>query len=276
MKTKQGKRSTTSQTEPRAKPRKKTERPKPTCFTIMPFGDWFDDYFEDLYCPAIRAAGLEPKRADDLYRPSTIINDIWAYTQSAKVILADLTGKNPNVFYELGLAHALAKPAILIAESINDVPFDLRALRVLVYDKNEPDWGVNLKESITKSIVEIVASPLESVLPTFLTVKPGAKPKEVSAKDKTLLEMRRDIDLLRAELRRGPSPQRSSLRSSDEADELMRRFIAMRMPSEVIVENLIERGAPEGWVRERVRSILGTKRRGVGSKGMRSHASGRK
>src|SRR5690349_20368297 len=88
----------------------KKGRAKPTCFAIMPFGGWFDDYYDDLYCPAIRAAGLEPKRADDLYRPSTIINDIWSYTQSAKIILADLTGKNPNVFYELGLAHALAKP----------------------------------------------------------------------------------------------------------------------------------------------------------------------
>ena len=126
---------------------------KGTCFAIMPFGDWFDDYYEDLYCPAIRAAGLEPKRADDLYRPSTIINDIWSYTQTAKLILADLTGKNPNVFYELGLAHALAKPAILIAESINDVPFDLRSLRVIVYDKNQPDWGVSLRDSITKSMV---------------------------------------------------------------------------------------------------------------------------
>src|SRR6266436_6612471 len=116
-------------------------RRKPTCFTIMPFGEWLDDYYDELYCPTIKAAGLDPKRADDLYRPSTIINDIWSYTQSSKLILADLTGKNPNVFYELGLAHALAKPAILITESINDVPFDLRSLRVIVYDKNQPDWG---------------------------------------------------------------------------------------------------------------------------------------
>jgi len=47
------------------------------------------------------------------------------------VLLADLTGKNPNVFYELGLAHALAKPVILIAETLDDIPFDLRALRVI-------------------------------------------------------------------------------------------------------------------------------------------------
>jgi hypothetical protein len=86
-----------------------------TCFTIMPFGGWFDEYYTSIYKPAIISAGLHPCRADDWYRPSAIVNDIWAYTKSAKLILADLTGKNPNVFYELGLAHALAKPAILIA-----------------------------------------------------------------------------------------------------------------------------------------------------------------
>jgi hypothetical protein len=114
----------------------------------MPFGGWLDDYYTSIYCPAIEAAGLEPHRADDLFTPSTITNDIWAYTKKAKVVLADLTGKNPNVFYELGLAHALGRPAILISESLEDIPFDLRALRIILYDKNAPDWGRILKEKI--------------------------------------------------------------------------------------------------------------------------------
>ena len=105
----------------------------------MPFGGWLDDYYETIYRPAIIAAGLEPHRADDLYRPSTIVTDIWSYTRRAKLLLADLTGKNPNVFYELGLAHALAKPVILVAEEMDDIPFDLRALRIIVYDKTTRD-----------------------------------------------------------------------------------------------------------------------------------------
>ncbi|HEX3745946.1 MAG TPA: hypothetical protein VHW09_18520 [Bryobacteraceae bacterium] len=87
-------------------------KPKDICFVIMPFGGWLDDYYKAIYRPAIEAANLEPHRADDLFRPSTIVNDIWAYTRKAKLLLADLTGKNPNVFYELGLAHALAKPVV--------------------------------------------------------------------------------------------------------------------------------------------------------------------
>lgn len=170
-----------------------------TCFTIMPFGGWFDAYYTSIYKPAIEAVGLIPCRADDLYRPSAIVNDIWTYTKSSKLILADLTGKNPNVFYELGLAHALAKPAILIAESIEDVPFDLRALRVLEYDKNQPRWGDELKERITKAIQEVIASPIEAVLPTFLTVSTDSRPRSITEQDKAMLELKREIDLLRNE-----------------------------------------------------------------------------
>src|SRR6266478_368610 len=124
------------------------------CFTIMPFGGWFDDYYEQIYLPAIQSSGLVAKRADDLFRPSAIVHDIWELTKQAKVVLAELSGRNPNVFYELGLAHALAKPAILVAQTMEDVPFDLRALRVIVYDRNKPDWGAALKADIEESIRE--------------------------------------------------------------------------------------------------------------------------
>jgi len=123
-----------------------------TCFTVMPFGGYFNDYYKRIYKPAIAEAGLVPTRADDLSRSSAIINDIWSFTKKAKIVLADLTGQNPNVFYELGLAHALAKPVVLIASSIDDVPFDLRALRVLIYDNNDPHWGESLKKEIAKAI----------------------------------------------------------------------------------------------------------------------------
>jgi len=154
----------------RPKPKQKehkTTASKGTCFVIMPFGGWFDEYYKTIYEPAIRSAGLEPRRADDLYRPSSIVHDIWTLTKSARIVLADLTDKNPNVFYELGLAHAMAKPAILVTASLSDVPFDLRALRVLEYDKNRPNWGDLLSRNIQQSIAEVLASPEDAVLSNF-------------------------------------------------------------------------------------------------------------
>ena len=72
---------------------------------------------------------------------------------------------------------------------MEDVPFDLRALRVLEYNKNEPRWGEVLQEKITSSIQEVLKAPLQSVLPAFLTVKPESKTKAVSEQEKTLLEL---------------------------------------------------------------------------------------
>jgi hypothetical protein len=100
--------------KPTARKAKKPVRKKKqgTCFVISPFGGWHDDYHREIFCSAIEAAGLEPTRADDLFRSSNIVHDIWHFVSSSRVMLADLTGKNPNVFYELGLAHAARKPVL--------------------------------------------------------------------------------------------------------------------------------------------------------------------
>ena len=243
----------------------KTKKSKPeTCFTIMPFGGWFDDYYESIYRPAIEASNLKAVRADDLYRPGTIVNDIWSFTQEAKIIIADLTGKNPNVFYELGLAHALAKPVILISESMDDVPFDLRALRVIEYDKNEPNWGNLLKEKISKSLNEVLIAPTEAVLPTFLTVDIDSKPKTVDAKEKLFLELRQEIDSLRREVRTYRRPVYSesaskSLSGPDQALPILKRYIEGGLPTEEIINLMVERGAPEGWVENKISSLRSQK-----------------
>lgn len=62
------------------------------------------------------------------------MEDILKSIGTADVVLADLTRKNANVFYEVGICHALGKPVLLLAQSIDDVPFDLRHRRVLLYD----------------------------------------------------------------------------------------------------------------------------------------------
>lgn len=65
-------------------PREEKNGAPDVCFVIMPFGGWVGKYYDEIYLPAIDSAGLEPHRADDLFRPSTTVNDIWAYTASSK------------------------------------------------------------------------------------------------------------------------------------------------------------------------------------------------
>ncbi len=224
------------------------------CFTIMPFGGYFDEYYEEIYRPAIESAGLVPRRADDLFRPSTITNDIWIYTHQAKIILADLSDKNANVFYELGLAHALAKPAILITQSMDDIPFDLRALRVIVYDKNKTNWGEVLKEKLISSIAQTLSTPQDAILPAFLAIKPPvAAAKTLTESERQFLELRREVELLRNQMiAAGGSSRRFGQDFTlppDDARKSIKNYIDAGLGLEQIMARLLPQGVPSGWIR---------------------------
>jgi len=260
--TKRSSKKASKKTKKASKKNRATKTKDEICFAIMPFGGWFDDYYVEVYRPAIEAAGMKAHRADDLYRPSTIINDIWAYTQKAKLVLADLSGKNPNVFYELGLAHALAKPAILITESIADVPFDLRSLRVLEYDKNDPDWGKTLSHKITSAIKEVLTAPLQAVLPTFLEAKPKKERVKLSEREKDIIELRQEIESLRSSVRTGPVTEPTSIGPS-EARQKIRNYIALGLPDSLIVERLERLGPPESWILNTAQEIRDEKQKAM-------------
>ena len=144
-----------------------------TCFVMMPFGEWFDKYYKEIYIPAIKEAGFEPVRADELFSTGSVVEQIWEQIEKAKVLLADLTGKNPNVFYELGLAHAAKKPVVFTAGAVDDVPFDLRHLRVIPYEVREPDWNSKLRESITAYLKNAKADPTKSIPQPFRDMEPN-------------------------------------------------------------------------------------------------------
>ena len=138
-----------------------------SCFVVMPFGGWFDKYYDDIYKVAIKGAGFEPMRSDELFSSGSVVEQIWEQIGKATVLLADLTGKSPNVFYELGLAHAAHKPVVLTARSIDDVPFDLRHLRVAIYDVNEPRWSEKLTKVLTDYLKHAKAEPDKSIPQPF-------------------------------------------------------------------------------------------------------------
>ncbi len=150
----------------------------------MPFAEPFETYFKRIIKPAIDESDLYTARGDSLFRSTHIMDDIWNSIKDASLVVAELTGKNPNVYYELGLAHALKKPAILIASNIDDVPFDLRPLRVLVYDKNDPDWGMQLKENISNAIKETLSSPTEAIPHTFRDYEEPTTQMEITIADR--------------------------------------------------------------------------------------------
>jgi hypothetical protein len=75
-------------------------------FVLMPFSPDMDPIYEDVLIPVLRKLALRPVRADEIFNNRQIMDDIWDNIERSRVIIADLTGKNPNVFYETGIAHA--------------------------------------------------------------------------------------------------------------------------------------------------------------------------
>ena len=127
------------------------------CFVIMPFGIGFDDLYEKVYVPAIQSQGLSPLRADEIYDNQPIIRDITQSIHHAKVILADVTGRNPNVNYELGIAHALKKEVILLTAEKNDVPSDYHHWRYLQYSREAIDWNQTLSQQLQSTLQRVLA-----------------------------------------------------------------------------------------------------------------------
>jgi len=159
--------STTTTTDDHLKKVSKgvTVEPHDTCFVMMPFTNPLGGYYATIYEPAIRKAGLTPIRADtDIFGTGKIIDQIWAGITRAKVLVAELTGRNPNVLYELGLAHALHKPVVLVSSNEPDVPFDVRHVRVIYYELTDPFWGEKLIAKVAENIVSAIKNPQEAIL----------------------------------------------------------------------------------------------------------------
>ena len=122
-----------------------------SCFVMMSFGAPVGGYYTTIYEPAIAKAGLRAVRADDdMFTTGKIIDQIFSGITSARILVAELTGRNPNVFYELGLAHALEKPVVLVSSNEQDVPFDIHHIRVIYYDVKDPFWGAKLIDKIAE------------------------------------------------------------------------------------------------------------------------------
>jgi hypothetical protein len=135
-----------------------------SCFVMMPFAEPLGGYYEKLYKPAIEKAGFVPVRADaEIFGTGKIIDQVWSGINSARVLVAELTQRNANVFYELGLAHALEKPVVLVSSNEGDVPFDLQHIRVIYYDVSDPFWGNKLIDKISENILSAIENPEEAI-----------------------------------------------------------------------------------------------------------------
>ncbi|HEX5403746.1 MAG TPA: hypothetical protein VFX16_15750 [Pseudonocardiaceae bacterium] len=135
-----------------------------TCFVMQPFSPPYGSYYEAMFKPAIEKSGLRAVRADaEIFGTGKVMDQVWRGISSSDVLVAELTTKNANVYYELGIAHAMGKPVVLIASNESDVPFDLRHIRVIYYDMADPFWGTKLIDKIADNLRSALDDPEEAI-----------------------------------------------------------------------------------------------------------------
>lgn len=123
----------------------------PDIFVLMPFDTTLRPIYDDHIRAVASQLTMSVGRADDFFTTHAVMDDIWAAVYGAKIVIGDCTGRNPNVFYEIGMAHTIGKPVILITQNEADVPFDLQSLRYIHYSYTPP--GMRLfEERLLKTI----------------------------------------------------------------------------------------------------------------------------
>lgn len=124
-------------------------------FVLMPFSADLRPVYEDHIRPVGEHLGLSVARADDFFTARAIIEEIWNALSAARLIVADCTGRNPNVFYEIGIAHTLGKPVILITQTRADAPFDIRYIYNIDYEFT-PRGMKLFEDRLTEAISHII------------------------------------------------------------------------------------------------------------------------
>lgn len=132
-------------------------KPKPFCFVLMPFHKDFEDIYSLGIQLSCEEAGTYCEKVNEQIFDGSIVDRIYNQISKADIIIAEMTGKNPNVFYEVGYAHALGKTVILITKTGDDIPFDLKHYTHIIYENI-----THLKSELTKRLKHFISHPSET------------------------------------------------------------------------------------------------------------------
>lgn len=125
---------------------------KAKAFVVMQFTEAYNQLYTDVIKPVCEKFGLEVERADEFYTSTPIIKDIEKSIRNASVIIAEITPDNPNVFYEVGFAHAIEKPTILLSDRTREkLPFDISGFRTLFYENS-----IGGKSKVEKNLIKFL------------------------------------------------------------------------------------------------------------------------
>ncbi|MBR8243894.1 hypothetical protein [Burkholderia multivorans] len=181
---------------------------KQPCFVISPIGAdgsdvrrRADQIFRHVITPAVEAHGFEAIRADKISEPGLITTQIIQHIVEDPLVIADLTGSNPNVFYELAIRHAIRKPLVQIIQKDEKIPFDVAGMRTIPVDHHDLDSVQEAKSEIEKQVKAVLGKqPDEIESPISVSLELQALRRSENPEDRTLAEIVSAIADLRTDI----------------------------------------------------------------------------
>lgn len=171
------------------------QKQEKSCFVISPIGEAesevrkrSDQVLKHIIRPAVESRGYAAVRADEIDKPGLITSQVIQHVVSDELVIADLTDRNPNVFYELAIRHALRKPLVQIISKGEPIPFDVAGTRTIYFDHRDLDSVDNARREIVLQIdsLEKDSSDIETPISVSLDLqilRQSEKPEERSIAD---------------------------------------------------------------------------------------------
>ncbi len=122
-------------------------------FVMMPFTPELDAVYYEGVSPSLEDSGLKALRSDEIASAGIVFEQIRTAIQNARLCVADVTGANPNVMFEVGLAQSMDKPLILIAQDTDSLPFDIASFRIIRY---QPSATAELRDTMTRFVQAVL------------------------------------------------------------------------------------------------------------------------
>ena len=142
--------------------RNETVKKEKICFVIAPIGEpdtdirrTSDQVFNHIISPAVKPRGYKPVRANHISEPGIITSQVIRYVVESPLVIADLTGRNPNVFYELAIRHAIRKPLLQLIKKGEEIPFDVAGMRTIQFDIHDLDNVEEAKQELVNQIKSV-------------------------------------------------------------------------------------------------------------------------
>lgn len=198
------------------------------CFVIAPIGEpesdtrkRSDQVLKHVIKPAVGECGYKAIRADEIDKPGIITSQVIQHVVNDPLVCADLTERNPNVFYELAIRHALGKPFVQLMKRGEQIPFDVAATRTIFVDHRDLDSVAEAKKKIIDQIRELEKDQAEIETPISVSLDLQSLRQSEKPEDRSLADLVAAVSNIRADLGKLET-KIETLDNEDEIDSLQR------------------------------------------------------